>query len=793
MAQKLSAAVIGLGQAGSRFDEEDRRDIWSHVGAYLHLPDSFDLVACSDQSELSREAFRKRCPQIPCYSDHKDLFRNHSIDVVSIATPPDVRSSIVGDIVYHDDLKVIVLEKPMASSQRDREEIVKLIKDFNKSSIVHYNRRFADIYQIMKEKLLSGLIGDITSITIRYSNRLLSIGSHALDLLCFLCGSEFKSYTIHSVPALYQDSEPAVDFLANLKNGAVARLLNHGKKHLGLFEVDIIGSNGRLVASQNGSLLTYFKFLHSKEYAGYLEESEAQVLVKRSSQESTFTKIIMEAAEVALKRRSPSLSALEAANSEKILDTLGESMDRTSSDSKCPLLPAILGGEPIRQTFHKITPHINHCEEEAVLKTLRKSSLSQYIGSDSKGLEAQLALSSRSAKEIKAEWHFLGGQEVRNFSAEFADKLGAEFAIPTNSGTTAITTVLGAFGLEPGDEVIVPAISFSATATAVLNYNLIPVFVDVDKDNFCLCPKEMEKKVGPKTKAVIAVHLLGNTPDMDAVMQVADKHGLLVLEDCAQAPGVKWRDKCVGTIGHAGVFSLTQSKNITTGEGGMILTNDADIARKSRLISNHGEVVMKDRHSDEELANIIGTNYRLTEIAATIGREQLKKLDKINEIRNKNASYLIEKMKSKKALHPPMIDTRTSWVCHVLAFKFDEVEAGLPRDIFISALEKEGIYCGTGYLSTLYDKPIFLRKIAFGSNGDPWTSANSTVEYKKGMCPVAERLLDKEFLWFYQIAYPNSTKEMDEIFDGIDKVLANAKQIWANAEKCGTMKRQGRL
>lgn len=458
---------------------------------------------------------------------------------------------------------------------------------------------------------------------------------------------------------------------------------------------------------------------------------------------------------------------------------------------------AILGGEPVRRPSFVVEPMIDHEEEELVMKAIRERNFSRYIGSNSPDIEEILRMSSQDATRINVPWHFLGGPNVRRFAADFAAKAGVKYAIPVNSATSGIATALAAAGLGPGDEVIVPGLSFSASAMAILMFNSIPVFVDVDPRTFCIDVKEIEKAITPCTRAILLVHLLGNVCDMQSILRIAKRHNLKVVEDCAQAPGSKWRGQWVGTLGDAGVFSFQQSKNITTGEGGMIITNDSEIARKCRLISNHGEVVMEETASDQELTNVVGFNFRMTELSAAIGISQLRKLDKVNAWRNRNAQFLVQELADVPGLTPPLIHPEVEWVCHVLSFLYDGDQFGIPRNLFLAALRAEGIPVGTGYVRAMYENPLFLRRIAFGSSGSPWKDARSLQTYSHNQCPVISRLLNEQFLWFYHIAYPSALDDMKDIVTAVKKVHASVAEIQQRSDTIlahgDTNRRQGRL
>ncbi|MCE5181760.1 MAG: DegT/DnrJ/EryC1/StrS family aminotransferase [Anaerolineaceae bacterium] len=462
-------------------------------------------------------------------------------------------------------------------------------------------------------------------------------------------------------------------------------------------------------------------------------------------------------------------------------------------------IPAILGGSPTRTRPFFVGPMVDEDEERYVLDAIREHNFSRYIGAYSPDIEMTLRMTSEDAAKINAPWHFLGGPGVRSFAAEFANKMGVDYAIPVNSATSGLSVALAACGVGAGDEVIVPGLSFGATGAAVLLFNSIPVFVDVDPQTFCIAPGEIEKAITEKTKAILVVHLLGNVCDMAAIMDIARRHRLSVIEDCAQAPGAKWREKFVGSIGDAGVFSFQQSKNIMTGEGGMIITNDPEVARKCRLISNHGEMVMQDSNTDDELVNVVGCNFRLPELCAALGRAQLKKLDRVNAWRNGNAQFLIDEIGKIPGFTPPYVDQDVEWVCHVLSFLYDESVVGIPREVFVAALRAEGIPVGTGYVRGMYEAPIFLRRIAFGRGGSPWTDGNSpsAVTYSKDQCPVISKLINEQFIWFYHIAHPSTAEDMLDIVNAIRKLVAAIPLLIEHQKEImnagDTQKSQGRL
>ncbi len=463
---------------------------------------------------------------------------------------------------------------------------------------------------------------------------------------------------------------------------------------------------------------------------------------------------------------------------------------------------ALLGGEPVRTKPFLVEPVTDGEEEALVLSAVREKSFSRYIGSSAPDIERTLRMTSAEAAAVTDYWHFLGGPHVRAFSAEFAAWADVPFAIPINAATTGLGVALAAAGVGPGDEVILPAISFSASASAVLLFNSIPVFVDVDADTFCIDPAKIEEAITPRTRAIMPVHLAGNVADMAAILDIAQRHGLKVIEDAAQAIGAEWRGIKAGAIGDAGVFSFQQSKNITTGEGGVIITRHPELARRARLILNHGEAIFDDRHGPDDLDNMVGFNFRLPELCAALGRAQLKKLARANAWRAANADLLRQLLAGLPGIDLPQEQRAStndvSNVPHFFVALYDAAAMGVGRAVFVAALRAEGIPVGTGYVRTMYANPLFLRRIAYGRNGCPWTCGPTPSErrYAPGMCATAESLLDQKFLWFYHIAHSSGPDDMRDIARAVRKVVAGREMLRnvdeADIQRLGG-KSQGRL
>jgi len=305
------------------------------------------------------------------------------------------------------------------------------------------------------------------------------------------------------------------------------------------------------------------------------------------------------------------------------------------------------------------------------------------------------------------------GRKVAEFEQLFADLCGTTHAVATNNGTAALHAALLAAGIGPGDEVIVPAFSFVATASAVSMCGATPVFCDVDEKTYTIDPVKLEERVTPKTKAVIGVHLFGHPFDVPAVQNICSSHTLTLVEDAAQAHGARCNGERVGGFGHFGCFSFYATKNMTTGEGGMVTTNERAHADRLRLIINHGQ-------SEKYLHIRLGYNYRLTDIAAAIGIVQMKKLEKFNARRRKNAEYLTAHIRC-RGVETPFVGQNVQHVFHQYVIRLTD---GFPmkRAQFIEYLTSKGIGTAVHYPIPLHHQPLY------GITGDP------------DPCPVSTRL-----------------------------------------------------
>jgi len=310
-----------------------------------------------------------------------------------------------------------------------------------------------------------------------------------------------------------------------------------------------------------------------------------------------------------------------------------------------------------------------------------------------------------------------GGLNVRSFEEEFASFAGVKHAIAVNSGTAALCLSLLAIGVGPGDEVLVPSLTFVATANVVLLTGAKPVFVDVDPRTYTMDPSDLERKISERAKAVIPVHLYGLMADMDSINSIAEKRGIAVIEDAAQAHGSEMRGRRAGSLGVTGCFSFYPSKVMTTGEGGMITTNDVELAKALRSLRTHGQEWV----GGELVVTRLGGNFRMPEVEAAIGRVQLRKLSKFLEIRRRNAKLMTDLLQGLKGLELPFEPEgyRHNWYLYTVKFEDPSL-----RDRVKDHLNRKGIGATVYYKTPVHLMPLY-RKL---------------LNTKEGLLPVSEEL-----------------------------------------------------
>jgi dTDP-4-amino-4,6-dideoxygalactose transaminase len=420
---------------------------------------------------------------------------------------------------------------------------------------------------------------------------------------------------------------------------------------------------------------------------------------------------------------------------------------------------AAFGGSPVRQKPFAKLRNVGPEERAAAMKVLDDDLLSGFLGTWSD--------------------KFLGGPYVRSFEDAWQRDFDVAYAVSVNSASSGLQAAVHAAGVGPGDEVIVTPYSMIISATCVFATGAIPVFADIDPDTFCISADTIRRVITPRTRAIIVVQLYGNCADMDPIMALAAEYNLMVIEDAAQAPGGLYNGRKTGTVGHMGVFSLNVHKTISTGEGGVVVTNDPDLADRVRLVRNHAEVVVGDK-GVENIVNMVGYNFRLSEIASALGEAQLAKLEELTRPRIAAADYLTRNLARFPGITPPKVAAGVRHVYYMYALRYDERATGVSRARFVEALGAEGIPMVAGYVRPIYWEPLFQRKIVFGDKGFPFSSSDyGTVSpsYERGLCPVVERIQEREVILTQICRAGVSEEDMADVVAAFEKIFDNIEAL----------------
>ncbi len=423
---------------------------------------------------------------------------------------------------------------------------------------------------------------------------------------------------------------------------------------------------------------------------------------------------------------------------------------------------AISGGSPVRTRPWPSWPVFDAGEETALLEVLRS------------GQWWRLSLDEGS--ELRADAGSLPLSKVAQFEDAFASAQQARYGIACATGTAALEIALKSAGVGPGDEVVVPPYTFVATAAAVLSINAVPVFADIDRDTYNLSPDECRRAVTQRTRAIIPVHFAGQAADMEAILKIASEHNLRVIEDAAHAHGASWRGRGLGSLGDAGTFSFQASKNMTAGEGGMILTGDRELAARCRSYVWGGRDAGRPWYEHHRL----GWNYRLTEFQAAILLRQLTRVRSQNRRRTENALYLTRLLSEVPGIRPlRVLPDVTAHSYHIYIFRFLEDEFGTSREKFLAALKAEGVLCSEGYVHPLYRNPMFTRQdfypkrcpVACPHYGLP-------LDYRSfaELCPNAERAC-REAVWLEHRQLLGSREDMDDIAAAVAKIHEHRREL----------------
>jgi dTDP-4-amino-4,6-dideoxygalactose transaminase len=380
-----------------------------------------------------------------------------------------------------------------------------------------------------------------------------------------------------------------------------------------------------------------------------------------------------------------------------------------------------------------------------------------------------------------------GEQEAHALEEEWARMVGTRYAAGVSNGTAALALALAALGVEPGDEVLVPAFSFIASAMAPLYQLAIPVFVDVDPRTFNLDPQKIEEKITPRTRAIIPVHFHGLPADMDEILAIARRHRLFVIEDVAQAPGATYKGRAVGALGDIGAFSLNVQKNIPTcGEGGLVTTDDPVLHEKMVMLRQFGEVI-KEREDRSYLSHMLSWNYKLNSVQAAFTRSQLARYPEYQAAREKNLVALLARLGQLPGLVVPHVPPDRTHVYHIVRLRLDPAAAGLSdvapgpfRQAVRRALRAEGVPISQYQLTPLPGQYPFQTREGYG-RGLPWTLPGVAPQrYAIEDYPNTLAVIEDSLTLQRRHLNPESGPLLQSYADAFEK-------IWQDLERIGRM------
>ncbi|MGO8732968.1 MAG: DegT/DnrJ/EryC1/StrS family aminotransferase [Terriglobia bacterium] len=411
--------------------------------------------------------------------------------------------------------------------------------------------------------------------------------------------------------------------------------------------------------------------------------------------------------------------------------------------------PAILGGKPVRTEPFHAWPVIQENDEKGWMEVLRSKN-----------------------------WCRAGnGHFATLFEETWAKTLGAKYCVVTSCGTTALYTSLNALGVGPGDEVILPPYTFVATLNVILMQHALPVFVDSDRETSQIDASKIEAKITSRTRCIMPVHLGGNPANMDAVLDVAKKHKVPVIEDACQAHTGEWRHRRVSTLGDLGCFSFQASKNLNSGEGGAILTNDEAHHEFCKSFTDQGHGTGHEGFSYARP----GSNLRMTEFQAALLLQQLTRVEEQSKVREQNAQYLTSLLRQIPGISPArMYEGTTRNGYHLYMLRYDKAHfADLPRARFLAALGKEGIPCAGGY-TPLNTQP-FLRELLNSRVYRTIYPGREIAEWEeRNACPENDKLCE-EAVWFFQTMLIGPRRDMDDIAEAVRKIQKHAGELGSHS------------
>ena len=765
--------IVGCGRiAGAKDFPASDRPIDTHAQAYHHHP-RFELFAAVDPDAQALDRFQQIWNIPHGYVSLEEMLRRERLDVISLSSPNEYHYAQAFRILTSPAKpKLLLIEKPVCLRSEELSSLIGVAARSGVTAIVNHIRRFDPVHRQIANMIQEKRLGDLIEGRGTYYGGWLTVGVHFVDMLQMFAASELEV-----IRAIRSGSSRDNDHIleVELQSGdAKIRLEGFDETHYQIFDLELRFTAGRICLSNFSDRITIEQVEVNQKGERVLVpalESQLSGLVSpmRHVVESIDRHLrgenVLRGLGVELPQVVPTMNviwkALALANGRGTRDPNASAIgsDRVTHHSEDL---ATKNGGPTRTKPWSDNFTLGEEEKKVVNEVMERGHLSLFEGSHAPA----------------PPFSFWGGLWVRKLEQEWCHYYGVPYAVSMNSATSGLYAAIGALGLGYGDEVIVSPYSMTAVGVCPLIYGAIPIFADVQLETGCLDPKSIEAHITDRTRAVVVVHQFGIPADMDAVMTLARRHGLKVIEDCAQAHGAMYRGKYVGTIGDIGVFSLNVNKTIQSGEGGVCVTHDEELRYRLSLIRNHGEAVVGEAGYDN-ITDIIGFNYRLTEITAAIAVEQLKKLDSFNKIRIRYASYLNDVFSkydclSPLAQYPYGLDAKTcrsTYYLYPLRYLPEVAEVG--RKELIDRLGSEGVIFFGGYVKPLYLHPLYQKKVAF-KHGYPFRAPENqciVTNYHQGACPNAEKLFFEQMLVNEHVRWPHTESDIEDIARAMYKVL----------------------
>jgi len=744
------AAIIGCGQISP-----DHLSAFNESGVAT-------VVAVSDVRAGAMASLLRNYPTIRAFRDYRTLINETHPDVVSICTWPQHHLEIVR-VAAQLGVKGILCEKPMALEMCEVEEMIDVCRSAGVKLAIGHQYRFHPYFIHAAAMVAGGALGKIVEVRGNIKDSVANNGPHLLDTIRFVLGDR----PARQVAATFERTgnkenrgwpvEDAARGEITFEDGVVAKVAL-GDFSPTFFEIEVVGDKSTLKIDLDGvSVDGKVALSHNSDAAWYeCRRSQFTEFVKwtngKSAAYAANADTSARSAELALAMyESGRLAApvnLPLANKGDVIrEFFGHpgSADATVVDRGAPVVNrpiardarlAMDGGRPAVPSWPSSAPHFGSAEAKGLARVM----MSKQLGCT-------------------------GGTEVPALEREFAKIYGAPKAVASTSGTSAIHVAVAAVNPDPCDEIITTAMSDMGTAIPILLANCIPVFADVDPLTGSLTAATIAKKITPRTRAVIVVHLFGRPADMAPIVDLCRPKGIAIIEDCAQSHFAEYKGKKVGTFGDLGCFSLQQSKQITCGDGGLTLVNREDLIERASLFIDKGRSRKAGR-----VHLFLGANYRMTELAGTVARAQLAKGPQLIAARRTAANALSAKLAGMPGIIVPKDAPGTNPSWWLYNFLIDEARVGVNADTFCDALGMEGVPAMRQYLPRpLFEEDVIAKRNTFGQSGFPYSAATDYVQPKMEDLPGLQEFFRRQIILAWNSRL--TSQHVDGVANAIAKLL----------------------